>query len=73
MVSPNIPAVDVEARGVRARGAGARSDCLEPAYVQRAGLQVDLIATKGDELRDAEPVAIGEHDERRITVPMSAD
>jgi hypothetical protein len=46
---------------------------LQPVDVQVPGLQVDLISPEGDQFPDAEAVAVGQQDQRRVPVPVAAD
>ena len=54
----------------RVRGGEA---VLESRDVHQAGLEVDLLPAHRDELRDAQPMPVGEEDERPIARTVAAD
>jgi hypothetical protein len=45
---------------------------LQTRDVHQAGLEIDLLPTHRDELRDPEPVPVGEEDERSIARTVAA-
>jgi hypothetical protein len=50
----------------------ARASVLRTRDVQRARLHVELIPTQRDELRDTQPVAIGDKDQRSVAMTVPA-
>ena len=46
---------------------------LQSRDMQEAGLQIHLVPAQRDELRDSEPMSIGEEEEGAIARPVSAE
>ena len=46
---------------------------LQSRDVQQAGLEIDLVPAHRDELADAQPMPVGEEDERAIARTVAAD
>jgi hypothetical protein len=47
-----------------------REAVLQPRDVQETGLQIHLVPAQRDELRDAQPMSVGDQNERAIARPM---
>src|SRR5438552_4194146 len=45
---------------------------LEPGDVQQAGGEIHLLPAESHQLADAEAVAVGEHEQGRVPVPVAA-